>query len=199
MLDETSRLVATGVTTLDTASLGNQALQLEELVVSASRTAPYTPKALASSSPEMGLVAEEVDRTATQVESMARSKAEDLPPDVESLESYAIPGLEVVSIEWEERVPGERALLIRQLMAPGDTLELRYLGMLLGSEPEPEARRDVSLPKEELAVGRVYANVLAASLPPGWQQVVMERGRLLLVARGPLSEENLKRFLKTLR
>ena len=180
---ERRREVATGVTTLDTASLGNQLLGLQELVVSASRGTPSTPKALASSSPEMGLVAEEVD----------------LPPDVESLESYAIPGLGVVSIEWEERVPGERALLIRQLMAPGDTLELRYLGMLLGSEPEPEARRDVSLPKEELAVGRVYANVLAASLPPGWQQVVMERGRLLLVARGPLSEGNLKGLLKTLR
>jgi hypothetical protein len=103
----------------------------------------------------------------------------------------------VVSIQWEERVPGEKALLIRQLMAPGDTLELRVLGMLLGTEPG--AGRDVTTPNEEVAVGRVYANVLEASLPPGWHQVVMERVRVLLVARGPLSEVNLKGLLKTLR
>ena len=51
--------------------------------------------------------------------------------------TLAVPGLKVVSIGWEERVPGERALLIRQVLSPGDTLELRYLGLLLGTDPEP--------------------------------------------------------------
>ena len=198
VLDVVSDETTGEVTAFDTASLGSQALQLQELVVSASRGAASTLQTQANSTPEMALVLEQADISVARVESMARSEAEDLPPDEASLEyTYAIPGLEVVSIEWEERVPGVRALLIRQLMAPGDTLELRYLGMLLGAEPE--ARRDVSLSKEGLAVGRVYANVLAASLPPGWQQVVMERGRLLLVARGPLSDGKLKGLLKTLR
>jgi len=117
----------------------------------------------------------------------------------DSLEnSLAIPGLKVVSIEWEERVAGEKALLIRQLLSPGDTLELRYFGMLLGVDPEPKALREGGVPGEETASGRAYANVLEASLPLGWNQVVMEWGRGLLVARGPIAEENLKALLKYL-
>jgi hypothetical protein len=128
------------------------------------------------------------------------------PPRGESVDaaametaSLAIPGLEVLSTEWEERVPGEKALLIRQLVAPGDTLELRYLGLLLGTDPDPEASRERTAAKEAGTSGRVYANVLAASLPPGWQQVVMERDRGLVVARGPFAEPHLKSLLKRIR
>jgi hypothetical protein len=112
--------------------------------------------------------------------------------------SLTVPGLKVVSIEWEERVEGEKALLIRQLLSPGDTLELRYLGMLLGTEPEPTLALARSIPREEGAGVRLYANVLEASLPTGWNQVVMEWGRGLLVARAPVSEANLKALLKSL-
>jgi hypothetical protein len=118
------------------------------------------------------------------------------PVDLEA--SLAIPGLEVASIEWEERVPGEKALLIRQVLPPSDTLELRYLGMLLGADADPEARAETGINREGSTVGRVYANILEASLPPGWHQVVREWGRGLLVARGPLSEANLRGLLKTL-
>jgi len=119
-------------------------------------------------------------------------------PVSDSLEnSLAVPGLKVVSIEWEERVLGEKALLIRQLLSPGDTLELRYLGLLLGTDPDPR-RREMGDPAEEAPGRRVYANVLEASLPPGWNQVVMERGRGLLVARAPIEEDHLKALLKTL-
>jgi hypothetical protein len=121
--------------------------------------------------------------------------------DATSMEtaSMAIPGLEVLSTEWEERVPGEKALLIRQLVAPGDTLELRYLGLLLSSEPASDEARERAATKEAGSVGRVYANVLSASLPPGWFQVVMERERGLVVARGPFAEPHLKSLLKRLR
>jgi hypothetical protein len=132
----------------------------------------------------------------------AREAKEDplaLPTVPDSLEkSLVVPGLKVVSIEWEERVEGEKALFIRQLLSPGDTLELRYLGMLLGTEPEPDLELARSIPREEGAGGRVYANVLEASLPPGWNQVVMEWGRGYLVARAPVSEANLKALLKSL-
>ena len=114
----------------------------------------------------------------------------------------ALPGLEVVSIQWEERIPGEKALLIRQLLSPGDTLELRYLGLLLGVEREAEGDRPMVkgvTGLTESSRSRGYANSLEASLPAGWNQVVMERGRGLLVARAPLSETNLKALLKTLR
>ena len=112
--------------------------------------------------------------------------------------SLVVPGLKVVSMEWEERVPGEKILHIRQLLSPGDTLELRYLGMLLGTDPEAREARERGIPVEEALGGRAYANVLEASLPLGWNQVVMEWRRGLLVARAPISEANLKALLKTL-
>jgi hypothetical protein len=125
------------------------------------------------------------------------SKAEAQIPD--SLEnSLAVPGLEVVSIEWEERVAGGKALLIRQLLSAGDTLELRYLGMLLSADAEASVPRGARGFLEEAPGGRMYANILEASLPVGWNQVVMEWGRGLLVARAPVTEQNLKALLKTL-
>ena len=84
-------------------------------------------------------------------------------------------------------------------MPPGDTLELRYLGMLLGADPENRKDAEVGASPEESARWRVYANVLEASLSPGWHQVVMEWNRGLLVARGSITEGNLKALLKTLR
>lgn len=113
--------------------------------------------------------------------------------------SLAVPGLKVVSIGWETRVPGEKSLLIRQLLvAPGDTLELRYFGMLLGVDPLPTAPKETGVPLGEATGGRVQAAVLEATLPAGWSQVVMEWGRVLVVARAPLPEENLKALLKTI-
>lgn len=125
------------------------------------------------------------------------SLSEDPPPHSLGT-SLALPGLKVVSIEWEERVSGEKALLIRQLLSPADTIELRYLGLLLGSDPESREGEPV-LSKEESGRGRLYANILEASLKPGWHQVVMEKGRGLLVARAPMSEADLKALLKALR
>jgi len=115
-----------------------------------------------------------------------------------ALDEMVVRGFKVASIEWEERVPGEKALLIRQLLSAGDTLELRYLGMLLGTDPDPLGVREGGLPLEEAPGSRVYANVLEATLPPGWNQVVMEWGRGWLVARAPIPEANLKALLKTL-
>ena len=115
--------------------------------------------------------------------------------------SLAVPGLEVLSVEWEEWVPGERGLHIRQLLPMGDTLELRYLGMLMGVDVEytdqtagREADPDPVTPDHP-----PFPKVMEASLPPGWNQVVMRRGRGWLVARAPLSEASLKAFLRTLR
>jgi hypothetical protein len=119
-----------------------------------------------------------------------------IPDSLEN--SLAVPGLKVVAIEWEERVPGEKALLIRQLLSRGDTLELRYLGMLLGADADAGSPKEARGSLEEAPGGRRYANVLEASLPAGWNQVVMEWGRGLLVARAPVTEQNLKALLKTL-
>lgn len=115
--------------------------------------------------------------------------------------SLAVPGLEVISVEWEEWVPGERGLHIRQLLPMGDTLELRYLGMLMGVDVEymDQAAGRAAEPDPMTPDHPPFPKVMEASLPPGWNQVVMRRGRGWLVARAPLSEASLKAFLRTLR
>ncbi len=113
--------------------------------------------------------------------------------------SLAVPGLEVLSVEWEEWIPGERALRIRQLISQGDTLELRYLGMLLGTDPEAEAKAGAR-PEAEASLDRPLSPaVLEASLPPGWNQVEMRWGRGWLVARAPLPEASLRMLLRSIR
>ena len=120
-------------------------------------------------------------------------------PDLQD-NSLAVPGLELLSVEWEESVPGERALHIRQLFPTGDTLELRYLGMLLGSAPDLEGQRGRGVPAPEQAADKPLSpQVLRASLPPGWNQVEMRWGRGWLVARGPVSETYLRNLVKTIR
>jgi hypothetical protein len=157
------------------ARLGSVPLALEELVVTGATEMEEVVSLADSLGVDPGLA-------------LAAREMQAAPP---------VPGLKVVSIEWEERVPGEKALLVRQLLSPGDTLELHYLGLLLGTDPETR-RREVGEPFEVAPGRHVYANVLEASLPPGWSQVVMERGRGLLVARAPIEEAHLKALLKTL-
>jgi hypothetical protein len=114
--------------------------------------------------------------------------------------ALAIPGLEVITVEWEEWIPGERGLHIRQLLPMGDTLELRYLGLLMGTDPEAAEYRAAAEGIEEEALERPLSpKVLEVSLPPGWNQVVMRRGRGWLVARAPLSEDSLRALLRSLR
>lgn len=125
-----------------------------------------------------------------------------LPRDEDRLpeSSLAVPGLKVLSVDWEEWLPGERALHIRQLLSVGDTLELRYLGMLMGREPHEEARVAMRAQAQDAGVDRPLSPaVLEASLPPGWNQVEMRWGRGWLVARAPLPEASIKALLRTLR
>jgi hypothetical protein len=106
----------------------------------------------------------------------------------------------VITVEWEEWIPGERGLHIRQLLPMGDTLELRYLGLLMGTDPEAAEYRAAAEGIEEEALERPLSpKVLEVSLPPGWNQVVMRRGRGWLVARAPLSEDSLRALLRSLR
>jgi len=114
--------------------------------------------------------------------------------------SLAVPGLTVLTVEWEEWTPGERSLHIRQLLPLGDTLELRYLGLLMGSEPDVSDSPVVGgRGVEEGAMERPLSpKFLEVSLPTGWNQVVMRRSRGWLVARAPLPEESLRALLRSL-
>ncbi|MGD8360963.1 MAG: hypothetical protein PVJ04_05990 [Gemmatimonadota bacterium] len=113
--------------------------------------------------------------------------------------SMAVPGLDLVAVEFQEWTPGERALYIRQLLPMGDTLELRYLGLFMGSDPEAaNTLLTQSRAPEEAPEGPLSPKVMEASLPPGWNQVVMRWGRGWLVARAPLSVESLRGILRGL-
>ncbi len=110
--------------------------------------------------------------------------------------SLAVPGLPVISVEWEEWVPGEDALRIRQLLSMGDTLELRYLGLLLGTAPKAGMVSGVRDREPWGAERPLSPAVLEASLPPGWNQVEMRWGRGWLVARAPLPEKAIRSLLR---
>ena len=124
-------------------------------------------------------------------------EAEGMEPD----HSLALPGFDVLSVEWEEWIPGERALHIRQLLPMGDTLELRYVGMLMGTEPIPptESQEGVATRGGAMLQHPPFPKVMEDSLPPGWNQVVMKRGRGWLVARAPLTVEQLRALLRSFR
>jgi anti-sigma factor RsiW len=112
--------------------------------------------------------------------------------------SMAVPGLDLLSVEWEEWTPGERALYIRQLLPMGDTLELRYLGLFMGSDPDAASTfMSQGRVSEEAPERPLSPKVMEASLPQGWNQVVMRWGRGWLVARAPLSVESLRGILRS--
>lgn len=115
--------------------------------------------------------------------------------------SLAVSGLRVLSVEWEEWIPGEKALHIRQFLPPSDTLELRYLGLLMGSELEGGgAKGELGAVADASAAALLpFPKVMEASLPQGWNQVVMRWGRGWVVGRAPMPEASLKALLLTLR
>jgi hypothetical protein len=112
--------------------------------------------------------------------------------------TLAVPGLKVLSVEWEEWIPGENGLHIRQLLPSGDTLELRYLGMLMGTDPDPREKIQ-GRGEEEAVLERPHTpKGLEASLPPGWNQEIMRWGRGWLVARAPLPSASIRALLRSL-
>ncbi len=140
-------------------------------------------------------------------EDRARAVRDEVAPDLldpvqmARENSLSVPGLKVLSVEWEEWVPGERNLHIRQLLSMGDTLELRYLGLLMGTDPDP----DLGGERDKVASGLSGASdppplpkAMEASLPPGWNQVVVRRGRGWIVARAPLPEPSLRALVRSL-
>ena len=159
--------------------------------------APAAAKGTENPAPESPL-AQQVLRNRADV-----SAAPELtdPEGITRDHSLALPGFPVLSVEWEEWVPGERNLHIRQLLPMGDTVELRYLGMLMGTDPgsKPEPGEEARGQGGALLEHPPLPKVMEASLPPGWNQVVMKKGRGWLVARAPLKVEQLRALLRALR
>ena len=130
---------------------------------------------------------------------MAKTRVYKLAKELGVKSALILELLDLLGVEWEEWTPGERALYIRQLLPMGDTLELRYLGLFMGSDPETaNTLLTQGRAPEEASEGPLSPKVMEASLPPGWNQVVMRWGRGWLVARAPLSVEGLRGILRAL-
>lgn len=113
--------------------------------------------------------------------------------------SMAVPGLTVLAVKWEEWVPGQAGFMIRQLLPTGDTLELRYLGVLLG---EAAGGKAPSFAREEAGEAAKAMPAppppMEASLPPGWNQVTVQWRNGWLVARAPLSQGSLMALVRSI-
>ncbi|MFG1691403.1 hypothetical protein ACGF5M_04540 [Gemmatimonadota bacterium] len=113
--------------------------------------------------------------------------------------SLAVPGMPVLEVKWEEWVPGQEGFMIRQLLPTGDTLELRYLGILSGEVGGVSAP---SLPREKAGeAAKAMPSPpppMEASLPPGWNQVTVQWRNGWLVARAPLSEGSLMTLVRSI-
>jgi hypothetical protein len=112
--------------------------------------------------------------------------------------SLAVPGHPVLEVRWEEWVPGQEGLMIRQLLPTGDTLELRYLGILSGEA----AGAAPSLPREKAGEAAKALPAppppMVASLPPGWNQVTVQWRNGWLVARAPLPQGHLMTLVRSI-
>lgn len=111
-----------------------------------------------------------------------------------SLHSLALPGLTVVGVglKAEGALSG---LEILHRLPTGDTLSLRYVG-LFSETPEPLGVDEARASSEDLA--SISAQIQGAALPRGWHQVVVRKEGRWLVARAPISEEEIRAYLMTL-
>ena len=104
-------------------------------------------------------------------------------------EPLAVPNLAILSIQPDPGVPGQPGVRILQRLHQGDTLELRYFGLLGGSEARLGTSEGVKIPMKDLP---------NPPLEPGWNQVILQRGSGWLVARAPMTQESLEFLLRLL-
>ena len=78
---------------------------------------------------------------------------------------------------------------ILQRLHQGDTLELRYFGLIGGSEARLGGSEARSIRMKDLP---------NPPLEPGWNQVILQRGSGWLVARAPMTQESLEFLLRLL-
>jgi len=104
-------------------------------------------------------------------------------------EPLAVPNLAILSIQPDPGVPGQPGVRILQRLHQGDTLELRYFGLLGGSEARLGTSEGVKIPMKDLP---------NPPLEAGWNQVIMQRGSGWLVARAPMTQESLEFLLRLL-
>jgi hypothetical protein len=110
----------------------------------------------------------------------------------DDLASLAVPDLEILGIEVDPGVPGRAGFRILQRLPMGDTLELRYFGVL--SDPSGRFKEAVGEPRALIP----FRDLPNPPLKPGWNQVVLKKGNGWLVARAPMPEESLGFLLSLL-
>ncbi len=111
------------------------------------------------------------------------------------LHSLALPGLEVIGVGLNEE-GALSGLEVLHRLPTGDTLSLRYVG-LFSQSGELLGREEARAASETLP--SISAQIQAAALPPGWNQVVVRKEDRWVVARAPISEEEIRAYLMTLK
>ena len=111
-----------------------------------------------------------------------------------TLHSLALPGLTVVGVGLKEE-GALTGLEILHRLPTGDTLSLRYVG-LFSETREPLGVDDARASAESLA--SISAQIQGAALARGWHQVVVRKEGRWVVARAPISEEEIRAYLMTL-
>ena len=91
----------------------------------------------------------------------------------------AVPGLEVLRVEWSAVAPRQPSLRVLQRLPGGDTLDVRF----------------VRAPLDDV-VGDPLALLSSMPLEAGWSQVVTAHGDGWLVARAPRTREELETLME---
>lgn len=125
--------------------------------------------------------------------------AEDRSAEAGGEASLFIPGLRVLSVGWEE-TGGLSGLRVDQLLLTGDTIQLRFVGLLgeaVASAP-PYKEGIARTAQSARSRSPLASQIRRASLPEGWSQVTVEHHGRLIVARARLSEMGIRALLMTL-
>lgn len=102
--------------------------------------------------------------------------------DIDEAVDLIVPDLPVLRVEWTEVSPGRPGLRVLQRLAPGDTLEVRFVrsgGAAADAAADP------------------LAAVVGVPLRAGWSQVVRVHRDGWLVARAPLKVEELEALVNS--
>ncbi|MDH3223550.1 MAG: hypothetical protein OEO23_07530 [Gemmatimonadota bacterium] len=185
-----------GVEVLDLAdeTARDAATAAANLTVSPSEATARSPEAARQEAARV-----QVDRDAGAGLEVQRKAVDALMPSPTAfadheLHSLALPGLEVIGVGLNEE-GALSGLEVLHRLPTGDTLSLRYVGLF--SQPEePLGREEARAASETLP--SIIAQIQGAALPLGWNQVVVRKEDRWVVARAPISEEEIRAYLMTL-
>jgi len=148
-------------------------------------------------------------RAQVEQESLRQRLAPSPDPSLEKAASLALPGIEVVSVEWSEVAPGEEGVRVVQRLEDGTLLELSFVGVRL-EDVDAASRAEAGAARAEAPAPAAPApaaadlpavpeHLLAEALPQGWHRVALPFRGGWVVVKGPLPEARLLALVEGMR